>query len=142
MKQNSLGDTIKARREKLGYSQRQLARALNVKPSHVGYLERGMRRPSLALLERIADVLGLEKPSLFLLAHPEARSLVNGTAAQKPGQRNSWRDFSSNTAMLTRYKVTPAELRVLSRVNLLGKVSSPRNFLFILQSIRQALEDE
>src|SRR5205807_8411255 len=107
-------------------------------------LERAMRRPSLALISRISDVLGLDKQTLFLLAHPEARGLVDEHYDErpKPKQRDPWKDFVGNEALLERYGVTPDELKVLSRVNLLGKVSSPHNFLFILSSIRQALQEE
>lgn len=36
----------------------------------------------------------------------------------------------------------PQELRVLSPINLLGKVGCPKHFLFILDAIRQAVEEE
>ena len=38
--------------------------------------------------------------------------------------------------------MSPRELKVLSQVNLLGKIAAPRHFLFILNSIRQAVEEE
>ena len=38
--------------------------------------------------------------------------------------------------------VKPRELKVLSQVNLLGKITAPRHFLFILNAIRQAVEAE
>ena len=136
-----LGDVLKKRREAMNLSQRQLSRNLGVKPSYIGYLERDMRRPSLRLLDRIAEVLGLERRRLLLLAHPEARKLLDERATGRRSDRGAWQDFVADRPLLARYRVTPAELRVLAKVNLLGRVSSPRNFLFILQSIRQALDD-
>ena len=47
---------VKHRRQALGLTQRQLAEMLGVKGSHVAYLENGRRKPSLALLKRLADV--------------------------------------------------------------------------------------
>jgi hypothetical protein len=95
-------------------------------------------------LSRIADVLGLEKEPLFLLAHPEASSLL-GTR-REPTERVApdrvWREFSGNKALLARHNVKPRELKVLSQVNLLGKITAPRHFLFILNAIRQAVEAE
>src|SRR5437660_12130297 len=72
----TLGDVIKRRRMQMNLSQRQLAQMLGVKASHVGYLEHGQRRPSLSLVSKIAESPGLKKDELFLLAHPDARSLV------------------------------------------------------------------
>lgn len=144
MKKKTLGQVLKKRREELGITQRELARRLNVKPSHVAYLENDRRRPSLALLSRIAEVMGLEKEPLFLLAHPEARSLLG--ERREPAPRHDrdqvWRDFAGNKALLMRHNVKPRELKVLSQVNMLGKVTAPRHFLFILNAIRQAVEAE
>ena len=144
MKKKTLGYVLKGQREILGLTQRELASKLDVKPSHVAYLEKDRRRPSLGLVSRIADVLGLEKEPLFLLAHPEASSLLTGrrdpAARRDPDQ--VWRDFTGNKALLARHSVKARELKVLSQVNLLGKITAPRHFLFILTAIRQAVEAE
>jgi len=83
--------------------------------------------------------------SRCFLAHPEAGSLLNDRreptqAARDPEQ--VWRDFTGNKAMLARHQIKPNELKVLSQVNLLGKVAAPRQFLFILNAIRQAVDEE
>jgi transcriptional regulator with XRE-family HTH domain len=144
MKKKTLGQILKQQREAFALTQRELARKLGVKASHVAYLENGRRRPSLSLLGRIADTMGLNKQQLFLLAHPEARSLV--TAKREPSEASvrdgAWRRFSKDRALLARNRVTPREMRVLQQVNMLGRVSSPRQYLFILNSIRQAVSEE
>jgi len=144
MKKKTLGEVLKNQREMLRLTQRELALKLNVKPSHVAYLEKDRRRPSLGLLSRIADVLGLPKEFLFVLAHPEASSLIGGQRG--PAVRHDpdqvWRDFTANKALLAQHQVKPRELKVLSQVNLLGKITAPRHFLFILNAIRQAVEAE
>jgi hypothetical protein len=43
---------------------------------------------------------------------------------------------------LARHQVKPRELKVLSQVNLLGTITAPRQFVFILNAIRQAVEEE
>ena len=144
MMKKTLGDVIKQRRAMLRWTQRELALRLGVKPSHVAYLETNRRRPSLALLSRLADVLDLPKESLFVLAHPEASSLV-GTPC-KPAAREdhdqAWQEFAGNKGLLARHQIKPNELKVLAQVNLLGKIRAPRQFIFILNAIRQAVEDE
>ena len=144
MVKKTLGDVIKERRGVLRWTQRELALKLGVKPSHVAYLEMNRRRPSLALLSRLADVLDLSKESLFVLAHPEANSLVSAARKAAPHQDHDqvWKEFADNKGLLARHQVKPNELKVLSQVNLLGKISAPRQFVFILNAIRQAVEDE
>ena len=144
MMKKTLGEVLKSGRADLRLTQRELALKLGVKPSHIAYIETNRRRPSLGLLSRMADVLGLPKESLFILAHPEASSLM-GTprnAAPRQERDQAWQEFAGNEALLARHQVKPRELKVLSQVNLLGKITAPRQFVFILNAIRQAVEEE
>jgi transcriptional regulator with XRE-family HTH domain len=140
----TLGEVLKDRRALLRLTQRELALKIGVKPSHVAYLEKNRRGPSLGLLSRIADVLGLPKESLFVLAHPEASSLLGTPRSAGPRQERdqAWQEFAGNEALLARHQIKPRELEVLSQVNLLGKITAPRQFVFILNAIRQAVEEE
>ncbi len=139
----TLGQVLKERRAALALTQRQLAERLGVKASHIAYLEHGRRRPSLSLLGRLANVLGLKKEPLFLLAHPEASELIG--AQPEPVRRThdrkkAWKSFVADKGLLARHNIRPRELKVLSQVNMLGEVSAPRYFLFILNSIRLGVE--
>lgn len=140
----TLGTVLRARRHDLQLTQREVAAKLGVKPAHIAYLELDHRRPSLSLLNRIADVLDLDRERLILLSHPEARSFIISAKKSEEAQPRdqAWRDFKRNKGVLNRYKVSKIELQVLSQVALLGRVTAPRSFLFILNSIRQAVEDE
>src|SRR5258707_1429627 len=127
MKKETLGQVLKQRREAYALTQRELARKLGVKASHVAYLENGRRRPSLSLLRRLSTVMGLDSETIFLLAHPEARELItprDGISAKRP--ENVWRNFLKDRSLIARHQIKPSELRVLKQVNLLGRVTSPR----------------
>ncbi len=142
-KKNEPGLLIRRQRESFRLTQRELARKLGVKASHVAYIEGGMRRPSLALVRRLADTLGLDKQKLMLMTYPEARYLI--ATPPKPSPRDSdlaWRQFSSNRAVLAKHSITPAELKILREVSLLGRVAAPRNLLFVLNAIRQAVSED
>jgi transcriptional regulator with XRE-family HTH domain len=54
-----LGERIKARREELGLTQLQLARALGVTPQHVSIIEKNKRAPSLDSLAKLAQEMGV-----------------------------------------------------------------------------------
>jgi transcriptional regulator with XRE-family HTH domain len=144
MKKETLGQVLKQRRAAYDYTQRELARKLGVKASHVAYLENGRRRPSLSLLSRLAETLELDKKRLFLLAHPEAHWIVSEQREASPAKHreDAWRKFARDRGTLARHKVTNGELKVLKNVNMLGRVSTPNQFLFILNAIRQAVDEE
>jgi transcriptional regulator with XRE-family HTH domain len=55
----SLPERLRVSRRTLGLSQRELARRLDVDESTLARWERGTRRPSEALLDRLRTVLGL-----------------------------------------------------------------------------------
>ena len=130
-------EVVRTSRERLGLTQRSLARKLGVEASHIANFEIGHRTPSLKLVGPLADILGLDRQALFILAHPEAKKLI---AAGKPAKRlrpsPSWRRFIKNHQLLARYHVTDRELRTLEHVNSLGTVLSASEYLAILTLIR------
>ncbi len=143
MSEETFGKVLKGARLALGLSQQDLARKLGVRASHIGYLEQGRRRPSLTLLNALADTLGVEKERLFLLSHPEAKDLIKDSTGRssKRGQPNAWQELLADKPVLIRNNVTPKELKVLSHIALLGTVLKPRDYLFILNCIRQAVKE-
>ena len=140
MSKQTLGEVLRAQRHSFAMTQRELANRLGVKPSHVAYLENGSRKPSLALLRRIANALDLDGQMLFFMAHPEARRLlklrIRSRRPKSPG--DAWQRFVGKRELLSRHKVSRAELRILKQVSLLRRVSSPGHFIFVLNAIRQA----
>jgi transcriptional regulator with XRE-family HTH domain len=144
LKDQTLGERLRQRREALGLTQQELALKLGIKPKYVADLENGPSRPSFMLLVRVADVLGLKKEDLFRLVQPDVRTgkCAEGQVGGAKSRDQVWRDFTSRKALLERHQVKPRELKMLSQVNLLGQISSPRQFLFILKAIRKARKTE
>ena len=137
---SNLGRLLRQRRRQLDITQQEVAKKVGVRANYVGYLERGMRRPSTSVLVKLAKVLDLDRQELFFLAHPQVRGFLDD---QIPEPRQSvWKSFRANKRLHTRHGITGKELRVLEGVAGLGTVQSTRDFLHILQSIRQALTAE
>src|SRR3984893_9581363 len=133
----NLGEFLKARREGLGLTQRSLAQKLGVEASHVAFIESGRRKPSLKLVARLADTLGIDRQTLLILAHPEAEAFVaEGKAEPSRKAAPSWKRFIKSHELLARYNVTDRELRALEHLSLLGTVHSAKEFLAILTLIR------
>jgi y4mF family transcriptional regulator len=55
-----LGETIKARRKELGITQPHLAELARISTNTLYKLERGQGNPSLEVLNKLAEVLGME----------------------------------------------------------------------------------
>jgi y4mF family transcriptional regulator len=56
----TLGETIKSRRKELGITQPHLAELAKVSTNTIYKLERGQGNPSLDVLNKLAEVLGME----------------------------------------------------------------------------------
>ena len=57
---------LKKHRRKSGFTQAQLAEKVNVSTHHIGMIELSRNYPTLALVERITDALGIEVYELFI----------------------------------------------------------------------------
>lgn len=65
MKNYSIGERIRAWRTKLKISQEQLALKAEITPAYLGQIERGEKNPTVKIVERLADVLGVPLAELF-----------------------------------------------------------------------------
>jgi transcriptional regulator with XRE-family HTH domain len=54
----ALGINVRRLRKERGLSQEALADAVGLAPTYVGQIERGLRNPTLDVVERFAEVLG------------------------------------------------------------------------------------
>jgi transcriptional regulator with XRE-family HTH domain len=141
MKQ-TLGAVLKDARTRCGLTQEQLGLQVGAAAAHLANLEKDQRQPSLALLSRLAEALQLEPNKLLLLAYPEARALFRRQPRTRRGHDQAWRAFLKKKGLLARYNVQPRELKVLAQAAQLGQVIAPYDFLFILNSIRQAMDTD
>ena len=57
---NKIGDVIKSAREKAGLTQLELSSMVGVSSAYYADIERGRYNPSLKVLTRLADILGID----------------------------------------------------------------------------------
>jgi DNA-binding XRE family transcriptional regulator len=137
IEQRSFGQMVRDRRRKLDLTQQEVARRIKTSTPYVGHLEAGKRHPSEKVVARLAEVLGLDRRELFFLANPGALELVR--SEMNPRQRSAWEEFKRNDRMRRLHSISNDEMDVLSRVAALGEISSARDFLYILNTVRHAL---
>src|ERR1019366_5657027 len=138
MTKRTLGSVVKEARDGARMTQRDLAAAIGVKASHIAYIENGHRRPSISLINRLSETLGLDAKELLVLAHPEAKQIVDPDRPSAKKGDEAWPRFISNQALLRRHAITKDELKILKQIAMLETVAHPGQFIFILNAIRQA----
>src|SRR6202795_2651849 len=136
-KVRNFGQGIRDRRRQLDLTQQEIARRIKTSTPYVGHLESSKRHPSDNVLSRLAEVLGLDRRDLFFLATPRAVELLksNDTDNKKP----AWEEFRKDERIRRTHNISSDEMELLSTVALMGEISSPRDFIYILNTIRHAL---
>ena len=72
----AIGARIKAAREKAGMTQEDLAAALEMSPTHISVIERGVKAPKLETLVNIANTLNVSSDMLLRLLNKSSHSPV------------------------------------------------------------------
>lgn len=67
-----IGDAVRALRAKSGLSQEEFAHRAGLDRTYVSGIERGVRNPTVASLQRVSDALGITLDVIFI----EARKLA------------------------------------------------------------------
>ena len=133
----SFGRVIRERRRQLDLNQEDVARRIKISLVHFSNVEAGKRHPSEKVVVKLANVLGLDRRELFLLANPATGPLISEQPMS--GEASSWDAFVRDEKLRQINNITDQEMAVLSKVAMMGDVRSPRDFLFILNCIRYAL---
>jgi transcriptional regulator with XRE-family HTH domain len=136
-KERTFGQVIRERRRQLDLTQEEVARRIRTSTPYVGHLESAKRHPSDKIVTRLAEVLGLDRRELFFLANPRAQALL--TPEPDKTMKSAWDDFRRNEQIRRLHHITEEEMEMLGRVALLGEVRSPRDFIYILNTVRHAV---
>jgi transcriptional regulator with XRE-family HTH domain len=135
--QRTFGHVLRERRRKLDLTQQEVARRIKTSTPYVGHLEAGKRHPSDKVIGRLAEVLGLERRELFFLANPAALELVRTEPDQQ--RLSPWEEFKRDDRIRRLHNILNDEMEVLARIAQLGEVSTSRDFVYILNTVRHAL---
>jgi len=134
---SSFGRMIRDRRRQLELTQDELARRIRTSTPYIGHIESDKRHPSDEILTRIADVLGFDRRELFFIANPNAKAML--TPKSEASEVSAWDEFRTDEQLHQLHQINPRELDMLSQVAMMGEVRSSRDFIYILNTIRQSL---
>jgi transcriptional regulator with XRE-family HTH domain len=135
--QRTFGAVIRERRRQLDLTQEDVATRIKTSTPYIGHLESGKRHPSEKVIARLGEVLGLESRDLFFLANPRTRDLLS--TANSGGRRSAWEEFRRDDRIRRAHNISTEEMDVLGRVASMGEAHAARDFIYILNAIRQAL---
>jgi len=81
--QMNLGERVRKRRGVLGITQQQLADALGITPQHISFIEQDKGAPSLELLPKLAEALGVTTDFLLTGKEGGITSVIPAIKADK-----------------------------------------------------------
>jgi transcriptional regulator with XRE-family HTH domain len=133
----AFADCIRSRRRALDLTQDDIASRIGTTTPYIGHLESGKRHPSERIVIKLADALGIDRAELFLLANPQTQAII--TRSDEHNHRSPWEEFRKDKQLQRLHGISAEEMDLLSRIDMMGRVRSARDFLFILYTVRQAL---
>lgn len=137
IKERTFGQVLRDRRRQLDLTQEEVARRIKTSTPYIGHLESAKRHPSDKIVTRLAEVLGLDRRELFFLANPRAQALLN--PEPESDAKSAWEEFRKDDQIRRIHNISSDEMEMLARVALLGEVRSPRDFIYILNTVRHAV---
>lgn len=146
MQDNNFGDIIYRRRKALNMTQEALADKVGVKPTYIGYLERGKRHASSKVAGKLADILGLNRSYLFLASNPVVKDFLNindedSSLAELPLPQ-AIHDLRQDQALRQAHQITDADLETLSKMAFLGEPRDKTDYVFLLELVRRLFSSE
>ena len=139
-REQNFGEFIRARRRQLDLTQEEVAQRIGTSVPYVGHLESAKRHPSERIVARLAQVLGLDRRKLYLLATPSARELIE----PRQGPANGavvWERLRRDERLRKLHHISDDEIDVLGRIARLGEVRTVDGFLHMLETIRYVLAE-
>jgi len=136
-KERTFGQVIRERRRQLDLTQQEVGRRIRTSTPYVGHLESGKRHPSDKVLSRLAEVLALDRRELFFLANPGTVELLK--TRDGSGKRSAWDEFRKDDRLRRNLGITTDEMDLLSRVASMGEIPTPREFVYVLTTVRHVL---
>lgn len=135
--ERSFGAAIRERRRRLDLTQEEVGKRIGTSTPYIGHLESGKRHPSEKVIARLSEVLGLSSRELFFLANPGARALIDGASPER--RLGPWEEFRRDARLRRAHRISAEEMELLARIAEMGEVRAPRDFIYILNTVRQAL---
>ena len=136
-KERSFGQVLRERRRQLDLTQEEVAAAsrLQLRTSATSNRPSATRRK---IVTRLAEVLGLDRRTVF-----PRQSARAGSPQPEPqtDAKSAWEEFHKDEQLRRIHNISGDEMEMLSRVALLGDVRSPRDFIYILNTVRNASAD-
>jgi hypothetical protein len=102
-------------------------------------LESSKRHPSDLVVTRLAEVLGLDNRRLFFLANPCTEVFLSARPERAEGSVSTLDQFRKNEQLRRIHNVSNDEMNMLSQVALLGEIQSPRDLIYILNTVRHVV---
>ena len=130
----SFAQLIRRTRRQLDFTAVEVARQIRTSPSYIVLLESGKRHPSDRVIRALAELLDLDARDLFMCANPHMRDLM----AVQTGRDSAWDTFRGDHKLHRLHRIGSDEMKLLAHIRTLGKVESPHDFIYILNTIRLA----
>jgi transcriptional regulator with XRE-family HTH domain len=148
--QREIGRIFESIRSELGYSQEQMAAKLGTSQAHLSRIESGAKRPSTALMDRLATKYGADRTKLFLLLQRVKGLAIDPESDQSLDEQGRVRQsrstgyvpvFSASDVhrWVVNLEADDERLRGDTRMEYVGRKIAARSKVFLVETTGQAM---
>ncbi len=132
------GGIILHRRHELRLTQEEVGNRVGVHANYIGYLERGMRRPSDRTLIALSRALDLDKATLFVTLNPMFEDVVRaGGETPETPLPQALRDLLEDDQLMRDLGASQPEIERLRVLAVFGEIRDKHDYARIYRTIRE-----
>lgn len=130
---------IYERRRELKLTQDEVAQKIGVHANYIGYLEKGVRRPSNKTLTALCRLMNLDRRKVLLTLRPLFKDVVIG-ANEAPGGITfspELEELRRDTSTRRKHRISDEDIRNLTVLTLFGSVREKSGYVRFLNMMRE-----
>mgnify|MGYP000944513958 CR=1 FL=1 len=130
---------IYERRRELKMTQDEVARKIGVHANYIGYLEKGVRRPSSATLTALCRLMNLDRRKVLLALRPMFKDIVIGANDGPRGQALPalLEELRKDSALRRKHRISDEDIRNLTVLSEFGEVRDKAGYIQFLNTMRE-----
>lgn len=135
------GQFIKRKRQDLSLTQTQVAKRLGVGQNYVAYMERGERKPSIDIIQGLAQCLKLPLQKLYLLANPDIEKIFPaGESSQSRAMPPLLKRLAGDHILRQKHNIGDEDIQLLTSIRARGQIENIDDYVFLLMTLRQVFK--
>lgn len=134
---SSFAQVLQSKRKEMGLTQAKLAEYVGVAQHYITYLEKGERKPSNQVVQKLAELFSMPVSELLALANPELKADLQGLQAVTKSMPKVLLDLKNDVELRKNNNISDQDIEMLNSIEARGAIRSKDDYVFLLMTLRR-----